>query len=779
METLNGVINRVNYYNPENGYTVAILEIDYKDKNVAMKKSKIIGNTIAIVGFFERKPELNEEYTLEGDFVRDKNYGLQFKFTKFIRKLLKNEQGIISYLSSNMFPGIGPKVAKILIENLGVECLSKIKENKNVLDNIQITEKQKSVIVTGLLADEASQEAVLFFLDNGITLDMSHKIISMFGDMAKQIVTEEPYILMEKIERFGFKKNDAFALKIGIKPNSIKRLKALLTYVLQEALYSIGNSYITKGDLYEYTIKYLGEDVDGDVFNEVLILLTKEKKIYIDENKNIYDYKMFVQELELAFDLAKRLNNMQETNDVYSKEEIEKQYAKIKTKSHIEYNTEQEQAILSAFTEPIIIITGGPGTGKTTIVKAILEMYFKLNKDNEALVDYIALLAPTGKAAKRLKESTNLPTMTIHKFLGYMGGNIFTASKYNKTDAKLIIVDEASMMDLPLASRLVTSMRNDARLIIVGDVDQLPSVGPGEVLKDLIDSKEVKTIRLTKIHRQAEDSSIIKLAHSVNDGILPENMLDKLSDRVFIQTDNEYIANIISDATKRYINKGYDIKKDIQILIPMYKGDCGINEINSRIQEIVNPLEDDTEEIKHFGRIFRVGDKVIQLVNRAEKGIMNGDVGYIESFFHKNLKITGLRVVFDQNKVEYTLEELEDLSLAYAISVHKAQGGEFDVVIMPMTNKHFIMLKRKLVYTAITRAKKSLVLIGDVVAMKQGIRRIENNRKTILKEKLKEYILLKTEKLVLPEAFIDENIDDDELGSEFLELNPSDISFFN
>lgn len=777
METIGGMISRVNYYNPENGYTVAILELDYKDKNIAMKKSKIIGNTIAVVGFFERKPQDSEEYSFEGDFVRDKNYGLQFKFTKFVRKTIKNEHGIISYLSSSMFPGIGAKIAKIIIETLGVDCLSKIKENSSVLDSVNITEKQKSVIITGLLADEASQEAVLFFLDNGITLDMSHKIISLFGDMAKQIVIEEPYILMEKIERFGFKKNDAFALKIGVKPNSIKRLKALLTYVLQEALYSIGNSYISKGDLYDYTIRYLEEEIDGEVFNEVLNILVSEKKIYIDEEKNIYDYKMFVQELELAFELSFRLMGLKETKlEQYNIENINKKYEEIKLSSHIEYNKEQEQAILSAFTEPLVIITGGPGTGKTTIIKAILEMYFKLNNDNEALADYIALLAPTGKAAKRLKESTSMPTMTIHKFLGYMGGNIFTASKYNKTMAKLIIIDEASMMDLPLASRLVTSMQDDARLIIVGDVDQLPSVGPGQVLKDLIDSKEIKTIRLTKIHRQAEDSSIIKLAHNINEGILPETILDKLNDRVFISTDNDHIASLITDATSRFINKGYDIKKDIQILIPMYKGDCGINEINARIQDIVNPKDEDTEEIKHYGRIFRVGDKVIQLVNRAEKGIMNGDVGYIEAFFHKNLKITGLRVVYDTNKVEYTLEELEDLSLAYAISVHKAQGGEFDVVIMPMTSKHFIMLKRKLIYTAVTRTKRSLVLIGDVKAMQQGIRRIENNRKTILKEQLINYINNKITTFVLPNSYKEEALD--ELGSEFLELNASDIDYF-
>ena len=778
MDTLDGVISRINYYNPENGYTVAILELDYKNKNIAIKKSKIIGNTIAIVGFFERKPSEQEEYTFEGDFVRDKNYGLQFKFTKFIRKTVKNEQGIISYLSSSLFPGIGPKIAKIIIETLGVNCLSKIKEDSKVLDKVNITDKQKSVIITGLLSDEANQEAILYFLDNGITMDMAHKIIALFGDMAKEIVKENPYILMEKIDRFGFKKNDAFALKIGIPENSIIRLKALLTYVLNEALYSIGNSYISKGDLYDYTVRYLEKDVDSDVFEQVLRILVEDQKIYIDENKNIYDYKMYVQELELAFTLSKMLNGTNEVKPLeYSEEDINKYYLKIKNNSHIEYSLEQEQAILSAFTEPIVIITGGPGTGKTTIVKAILEMYFKLNKDNTSLAEYIALLAPTGKAAKRLKESCNMPTSTIHKFLGYQGSNIFTYSKYNKTDAKLIIVDEASMMDLPLASRLLTSMQDDARIIIVGDVDQLPSVGPGQVLKDLIDSKEIKTIRLTKIHRQAEDSNIIKLAHNINEGILPETLLEKLPDRVFISTDNEYIASMLTNATSKYIERGYDIKKDIQILIPMYKGDCGINEINARIQDIVNPPGEDVLEVKHYGRIFRENDKVIQLVNRAEKGIMNGDVGYIESFIMKNLKVNGLRVSFDSNIIEYNLDELEDLSLAYAISVHKAQGGEFDIVIMPMTNKHFIMLKRKLIYTAVTRAKKSLILIGDVKAMQQGIRKIETNRKTILKEKLIEYVSKNLDKLVIPISNYKEEIEEDELGSQFLDLKPSDFDF--
>ena len=592
-------------------------------------------------------------------------------------------------------------------------------------------------------------------------------------DKTKEIVLENPYILMEKIERFGFKKNDAFALKLGIEENSMIRLKALTGYVLEEALYSAGNSYICRSDLYIFATKYINKEIDGKVFNEVIAILEKEKKVYIDEADNIYDYKMYIQEIELARGIAKILKGTTDDNKkppVYDNESIAAEYQKIKEKSHVEYSKEQEQAILNAFTEPIIIITGGPGTGKTTIIKAIIEMYFKLNNENKALLDYIALLAPTGKAAKRLKESTNMPTMTIHKFLGYMGRNNFTYNKYNKTDAKLIIVDEASMMDLSLASYLVTSMQPDARIIIVGDVDQLPSVGPGQVLKDLIDSKEIKTTRLTKIHRQAEGSNIIKLAHDVNEGILPETILSKQSDRTFIPTDNEHIASITVDIVKRFVNKGYDIKKDIQVLIPMYRGDIGINAINARIQDEINPLDETVGEIKYYGNIFRENDKVIQLVNRAEKGIMNGDVGYISHFKYKNLKINGLEVIFDTVKVNYTLEELEDLSLAYAISVHKAQGGEFDVVVMPFTFQHYIMLRRKLIYTGVTRAKKTLIMVGDVAAMQQGIKRIEANRKTILKEKLIEFIKNDSSPSIKQPL-----IEEDSLGETFSELDPDDF----
>lgn len=746
MEKINGRIVRINYYNKDNGYTVGLFELDYSDITIAQKKNKILGNTITVVGLFDRKPVEDEEYELTGSFVKNKNYGLQFAFDTFSRKEIASAYGVMSYLSSDLFPGVGIKAAKQVVETIGVDAISKIKENKDILDQVEITQKQKQVIIDGIMSDVISQEATVFFLENGVTLDTAHKIISLLGQDVISIVKENPYILMEKVERFGFKKNDAFALKLGVKKTDKIRLKALVCYILKEVIFNSGNSYVSKSTLYERVISYLEEEIEVKNYQVILDELAQEKKIYIQNEDNevaIFDYSLYLEEITLAKEIAHLLlgkRNKSGNNTSYSAEEIAKQFDKVKNESHIDFNAEQEKAILSAFTEPLVIVTGGPGTGKTTIVHAIINLYQKLNNDSATLLNEIALLAPTGRAAKRLKETTLMPSQTIHKFLGYMGGNKFTYNKYNKTSARLIIIDEASMMDLSLAHRLFTSMHDDARVIIVGDVDQLPSVGPGQVLKDLINTKEIKTIRLTKIHRQAEDSSIVKLAHSVNEGIVPENIFEKRSDRNFIQTDNDHIMPLLIDLVKRAIDKGKDIQKDIQILVPMYRGDVGINEINSRLQELVNPLTNELDEIKHLGRSFRPKDKVIQLVNRADKNIMNGDIGEVLSIKYKNSKPFSLSVMYDIGIIEYEQEELEDIALAYAVSVHKAQGSEFDVVIMPISTIHYVMLKRKLIYTAITRAKKSLILIGDVKALQMGISRIEANRNTILKDKIIEYI---------------------------------------
>lgn len=738
---ITGIISRVTYHNKTNGYTVALFTLTTDDYSILHKKSHLIGNKLTIVGSFDRLVLPDEEYTLEGDFVKNETYGLQFKFDVFYRKNIYTELGIISYLSSDIFPGIGLKTAKTIVEKLGVEAIDKIYQDKNVLKGLKIKQSNIDLIHQVIVDNKANEETLLFFLNNGITMDVCHKIVAKLGYNAVEKVKENPYILMNQIDRFGFIKNDAFALRLGIERHSPIRLRAVTQYVLKELLYSTGDSYTDINILYSQILKYLRDEepLEKEKFTDLVKEMITDKLIYQNNAGNIFDYKLYNDEIDLANNIIKRLNNVDNLKDKFTEKQIESAYKKSIKEENIELNDLQKTAVRSAFSEPICIITGGPGTGKTTIAKTIINMYTHLMKDNSTVIEAIALLAPTGRAAKRLKEVTSIDAQTIHKYLGYMGEGYFTVSSDAPTTERLILIDEASMMDLPLASRLFTSIDPNSRIIIFGDVDQLPSVGPGQVLKDLIDSKEIKTIRLTKIHRQAENSQIIKLAHSINEGLLPEDLMTKYPDRTFIPTDNDHIVNLLLEYIKLAIHKGKDIKRDIQVLAPMYRCPIGINELNERIQKVVNPGRED-ETLTHNSQFFRVDDKVIQLVNRSEKGVMNGDIGIISNLIFRDGEYKGVSVLYDFGYVDYTIEEMDDLKLAYAISIHKSQGSEFDIVIMPFTNNYRFMLKRKLIYTGMTRAKKNLVLIGDINSLSRGIIRLEDNRKTILIEKIRDSI---------------------------------------
>ncbi len=736
MDSLSGSIKKIIYYKEDTGYTVASFLISDKDLNFVIEKTSSLNDSIIIVGSMPRKPIEDEEYKLTGEFVTHSTYGMQFKFNKVERCGLDTSVGIINYLSSDIFPGIGQKKALMICTKLGNDCLTKIKKDPFVLDKLKLTNKEKDIIIKGITVDKEIENTLVFLMNNYVTLETSNKIINSlkknnFNNYIDEI-KKNPYMLISIVERFGFKKADSLALSIGIKKDSEVRVKALLQYVLNELLNSTGDSYVLYDDFYHHVNKVVDNELDINIFNKYLYEEHDAKHLYVEEStKRIFNYYSYLNEI----DLAKSLSHLLKNNNIekYSTKNIDECFNQIEKQFDINYNKEQVIAIKKAFTEPIVIITGGPGTGKTTIIHAILQIYFKLNNDNNNLIDKIALLAPTGRASRRLNEATSMPSSTIHRFLGYDGYS-FEYNKYNKTSARLIIVDEASMMDTDLASTLITSMNDYARIIIVGDVDQLPSVGPGQVLKDLIDSKEITTVRLTKIHRQAENSSIIKLAHSINEGIIPEDILEKLDDRTFINIKNTSLLQGVVDVYDKALKSGIKIN-DLQILIPMYKVGCGINDVNLAIQDLVNPIND-LGEYKTGLKRFRINDKVIQLINRTDKQIMNGDIGYIKNFLYKKDSdiINGLVVSFDLLQVEYTIEELEELSLAYAISIHKSQGSEFKCVIIPFDSHHFIMLEKKLIYTAITRCKEKLIMMGDINVLKRGITKIKNDRNTILKE---------------------------------------------
>lgn len=730
-----GTVEGVTYFNEENGYGVVKIKLDYRDHTIAKHKSKLFSNELIVTGYFASRPSLREEYDFTGEFAQTK-FGLQFKADTYQKRDPKTEEAVVSFLSSDFFPTIGKKTAARVYEALGEDCIEMIYEDPDVLDKVKLTNKQKDIISANIQEQRKDSEVLVFLLGLGISMHFALKIQKILGKKAGDIIRNNPYRLIDLVDGINFIRADKIALNLGIDPLGIIRIKAIILFFLKDKITQSGDCYVELYELKSFIYDHLAKtnlELEESIFQEALDSLLDQKRIIIENNVYVYDSLLYKAEVQTANYIYDFVHSAKECP--YDKEKVIETISKIAREENINYAPKQEEAILKAIMEPVVIITGGPGTGKSTIIKAIIESLSKL--ENEEYRKGIALLAPTGRAAKRLKEITGHAAQTIHKFLGFEGHGIYKYGPDEQVFANVIIVDEVSMVDILLITRLFGATPKGTKIILVGDQDQLPSVGPGQVLNDLIRSKELISVSLDQIHRQAENSTIIELAHSVNQGFLPENILDKTNDRSFLMRHDNYISNEITRIVKQGIDTGMDIVKDIQVLLPLYKGDVGINYINYQLQEKFNPNVFD-RQITHLGRNFRTNDKVIQLVNRSDKQVMNGDIGFVKDLDQQNGKFVGLYVEFDMGEVYYTISELEDLSHAYAISIHKAQGSEFDLVILPFSFKHYIMLKRKLIYTAITRAKKYLIMLGNIDAMKKGISEIELDRKSMLKERIQE-----------------------------------------
>ena len=738
MDTIYGNISRVIYYNEENGYGVVKIKLDGKNEQLKKYLEEFYLTEITVTSMFDREPLINEDYEFFGKITMNDKYGKQFMATSYSRK---NEtlEGVVAYLSSDFFMGVGVKTAKKIYQTLGSDCLNKIYDNKDILDSVITDKKLKDVIYDGIVSAKEKEKDILGLMSLGLTIKMATKITTFIPLDSYQKVKKNPYILIDLVEGIGFIKADKIALNNGIKPNSLIRIEAFIKFYLDTLIHRTGDAYIEEDELVEKLFSELNKESDlitKDTYEKAVKDLIKRKKIFIDENRNVYPYVIYNNENYVASFIGGLLK---EEARKFKDKDIDLALERIDKELNISYSGDQLVAIKNALKENISIITGGPGTGKTTIIRGLIEAYVILRK-KDVVREKIALLAPTGRAAKRLSEVTSHPASTIHRFLGYSSLG-FKYGIDEKVDSELVIIDEFSMVDINLASHLFSALKEKTKVVIVGDVNQLPSIGPGEVLANMIESHEITSTTLNQIYRQSLDSSIISFAHSINHGYVPSDILEKKKDRSFSNVYNEYIANNIVNIVKSAVSKGLNIINDIQVLIPIYRGKNGIDALNKMIQETINPKGElfNGVTVERNGFSLREKDKVIQLVNRPDKGVMNGDIGQIKTIEKINNEAI-IKVKFDNGEVEYSADEFDDLKLAYAISIHKAQGSEFSCAIVPFSMEYRFMLRRKLIYTAVTRAKNYLVMLGSSEALLVGVQGIEERRKTRLKEKIIEVV---------------------------------------
>ena len=710
-------------YENNTGYYIGIFRVvDTNDEKLA----NYIGRTITFTGYFH---ELNnhDTYMFYGKLVNHPKYGEQFQVDNYERVKPEEKDSIIEFLTSGLFPGIGEKKAKAIVDTLGADTLKIILENPSNLILIPgITEKNINVLHDKLKEYEASYETIMYLSDLGFSTRDSMLIYNTYKGKTKSIIEENIYKLIDDIYDMYFKKIDNIALENNVSKDDPNRIKAAIIYIMNEVSNTFGHSYYYRDEINTYLPRVLGIEIRD--LDKYLTELEKDIKIVIKEDK-YYLREMYEAEC-LIVKRFRMLNNNKSLTD----KKIDSTIKEIESFLEITYNDEQREAISKSYKNDFLIITGGPGTGKTTIMRGIIELYRMMNKLNyEKLSEKIALLAPTGRAAKRMTEATLVRASTIHRFLKWQKeSNTFQVNEYNKSKVEFIILDETSMVDTYLMASLLKGISANCKIVLVGDDHQLPSVGPGNVLHDLIDSKMLEVVELTELYRQGNDSNIINLAYDIRNSSINKDIFNVTDDLTFIEcNDSEVIPNI-SEICHTYLDLNYH---DFQILAPMYKGLNGIDTINQSIKEIFNPKNKRKNSKDIGGETLQEGDKVIQLTNMPDDNVYNGDIGLINRIVSNPR--SEIYLDFDGNIVKYTPSNFNNFRLAYAISIHKSQGSEFDIVVIPIVKGYHKMLYQKLIYTAVTRAKKKLYLIGDYKALDFASKNINTDiRRTTIKDYL-------------------------------------------
>ncbi|MBF0778210.1 SF1B family DNA helicase RecD2 [Streptococcus cuniculi] len=727
-----GTIDRIIFENPSNFYKILLLEIedtnsDYDDYEI------IVTGTIADV--IE-----GEDYQFYGHLVTHPKYGQQLQITRYERTK-PTSAGLVKYFSSNQFKGIGRKTAEKIVELYGENTIDHILAQPEKLTQITgLSAKNRQAFIEKLRFNYRTEVTLAKLAEYGIPNKLAFQIQDQYKEKTLDIIQENPYQLVEDVQGLGFTIADKIAENLGIASDSPQRFRAAMLFSLIHQSMETGDTYVEARDLLAHTIEVLETarrvELDPALVAQELTGLIQEGKVQQIDTK-IFDNSLFFAEQGIHKQIT-RLLDKQEVH-TFPTEKIDEAIAEVEQLSGFCYDTIQRQAIHQALNNPLFILTGGPGTGKTTVINGIISIYAMLHGINltKVMGDCpILLAAPTGRAARRMNELTGLPSATIHRHLGLTEGQE-ESYRDDYLDAEFIIIDEFSMVDTWLANQLFQHISSTTQVLIVGDAEQLPSVSPGQVLADLLKIPRIPSITLEKIFRQSDDSTIVTLANYIRQGHLPPDFREKKADRSYFEAQNEQIPALIDRIVSAAIQSGIKAQ-EVQILAPMYRGPAGIDQLNITTQALLNPLAEGQLEFLQNDIHFRQGDRVIHLVNDTEANVFNGDLGYITDLLpakYTDSKQDEITMNFDGSEIVYPRNEWYKITLAYAMSIHKSQGSEFQVVILPITRTSYRMLQRNLLYTAITRSKSKLILLGDYSAFDYAVKNAGTVRKTYLRER--------------------------------------------